>query len=1386
MHFRYGPDHAAKATILYSLLSFPFWVFAQNATPDQEYGRYLTKARSVAPLSSFGDQVSLRDGSLSFRHVDAELPGTGPTIRLVRTFRVTSRVGRIAETSGNRMGEWELALPRLKTLTSAKTFGVSNTSPKGWQVGMGSNARCTQMSSPGEIFPVKTDPIEPDTWWAGYQLVNDAGEEENVLAHKQEGGQPPHVARTKNNWLITCLPSTSNGQPGEAFQAIAPDGTRYWLDYLTYKTAPGVGDSGAGYLPRNYASMLVTRAEDRFGNWVNYSYSNGIISSIDASDGRRVVFTNDGVNLTSISIASSSANQTWQYQYGSNAALAAVILPDGSAWRFSLDGLFNLNLPVQNTGNCNNSLKDDGLTGNESVGSITSPAGATAYFAMRKLHIGRSYATRSCWSPGGGALYAYYPKDNWEYALSTKTVSGPGMPQAVWRYAYSPGNSSWSSECTNGCASTVWTDVTDPDGTLQRSIFSNRADGSENLLLRKEVRAYGSNALLSVIEHSYAIAPLVENSSPYPWRSVGRDFTPRSNWTVSERWTPIAATKINQDNSEFSRVVNSFDSFSRPMSVTRSSAWFRRTDTTTYYDNNDKWVLGQLSSAINNDTGLVERQVVYNANSQPSLMYSFGKLQQAIGYYGDGMVAFVKDGNENLVSFSSWKRGIPQSIRYGDNSGISAVVDDRGWIASTTDESGYTTSYGYDGMGRMNSVSYPSYDSTNWNTSTQKFEQIGAAEYDLAAGHWRQTVATGNAREITYYDGMWRPLVTRKYDAGNESETQNFQRFAYDANGRQNFASYPGTNSTLTKGTWTSYDGLGRAVAVSKDSEIGLLSTTTEYLPSNQTRVTDPRGNRTLTGYQVFDEPGYDKPVWIQHPEGANTDITRDLFGKPTSIARRSGDGSRSLVRTYAYNASQELCRSVESETGATLMGYDSAGNMKWSAAGLPSDIACDQAGTNGTIAARRVDRTYDARNRLATLIFPDGNGNQRWTYWPDGLVKQITTVNSGVANYNSYTYNRRRLLVGESQGQADGETWAISSIYNANGHLAMQRYPTGMTVDYAPNALGQAMQAGSYATGASYYPNGALRQFTYGNGIVHNMVQNARQLPDTSEDAFGGNVILSDGYDYDANGNVAAITDGATGRNQRGNRTMTYDGLDRLRSTISPMFGTAEYRYDALDNLTYVKAPGREHFYCYDPYWHLTNIKINECSGSTVVGLAYDLQGNLTNKNGQGYVFDFGNRLRAAINKESYRYDGNGRRTQATQSSGSVGSMYDQAGVLRFQKNQRRSKMTEYVLLGGSNVAEVEWSFGQVPSMKDALTWTASPGSVRYVVEESIDGLTWTSVYEGDQTTWTSLSRPSGTYSYRVLACTQDGACTSLSGVSHVKRSASDIVPLLYQLLLN
>src|SRR5690606_5876759 len=144
------------------------------------------------------------------------------------------------------------------------------------------------------------------------------------------------------------------------------------------------------------------------------------------------------------------------------------------------------------------------------------------------------------------------------------------------------------------------------------------------------------------------------------------------------------------------------------------------------------------------------------------------------------------------------------------------------------------------------------------------------------------------------------------------------------------------------------------------------------------------------------------------------------------------------------------------------------------------------------------------------------------------------------------YTYNRRRLMTGERM-LWNTIDWPVTYVYNANGHLSAQKWH-GLNVTYAPNALGQPTQAGTYASTVTYHPNGAIKSFTYGNNITHTLAQNVRGLPDRSRDVYGSMAFLDDGYDYDQNGNVAAISDGTTGN--AGDRTMTYDALDRLTKT--------------------------------------------------------------------------------------------------------------------------------------------------------------------------------------------------------------------------------------------
>jgi len=732
---------------------------------------------------------------------------------------------------------------------------------------------------------------------------------------------------------------------------------------------------------------------------------------------------------------------------------------------------------------------------------------------------------------------------------------------------------------------------------------------------------------------------------------------------------------------------------------TAAAQTYSKKEVITYSDNLSAWVISQTASvscvesvpaSTACDGDIVSLTTFDAGTSLPASTYSFGKLQSTASYNPDGTLASIKDGRNKTTVLSSWKLGVPRLISYADGTTKSATVSNDGWISSVTDENGYTTNYGYDAMGRIASISYPSGDSVAWAATTRSIVPVAEPEYGISAGHWRETIATGNARRVTYFDARWRPILVREYDT-SEPGGERFIRTAYDAGGRVSFASYPSTSSSPTVGVWTEYDALDRPTSISEDSELSPLTTLIEYRGGFETRTTNPRNVITSVRYIAYDQPSTDWPVSVVTADAVYTTIARDPFGKLLTITR-SGAGV-SASRSFTYNSAQELCRSVEPEAGATLFGYDAAGNLSWSAAGLPGTSACSDTGNTTAVQARKVSRTYDNRNRLTSLTFAGGLGNQSWSYTSDGLPSQISTTNDpGGTVVNTYQYNKRRLMVSEVQ-QHDVYNWTVGYSYNSIGHLNGLTYPAGLTLAYTVNALGQVKRidggARNYARDAIYYPNGALKQFTYGNGIVHTMQQNVRQLPAR---VLNSGSILDYTYAYDETGNVTAIVDGARGGVY--DRTMAYDAMDRLISAQSGSFGGTDgvqsFTYDALDNLTSWMQPGGRDYasYLYDPNTNrLTNIR--NSSGASILAFDYDTQGNATQKNGQGYAFDIGNRMRAVVDKECYRYDGFGRRVLSDAQGGRNYSLYAADGTLLWQRDDVNGKRRQHIYLAGSRIAQ-------------------------------------------------------------------------------------------------
>ncbi|WFC40800.1 RHS repeat-associated core domain-containing protein [Pseudoxanthomonas sp. SE1] len=1358
------------------------------------YSEKVKAGSQIAALGPnvFGDSVDLYTGRTTFVQEDISLPGNNELpVRFARAYSPESLI------RSGILGDWYPDIPRISGIFPTST---------GWKSSMPGdpNRRCSVDTSD---HMKATPPVTYGTssgvgafssaeYWTGNDLyIPGIGSQRLVVIAPGNSNRPseggPYYWTTAKNYVVSCVGSTANGIAGEGFVVTSPKGIKYRFDWLARVASPYTltlkkpitqcsVPMPACYteLARSEYWWLPTRVEDRFGNYVTYTYDSSHperIASIQSNDGRTISFIYDASGR----IATATANErTWIYSYVSassdyGSALNRVDQPDGSSWIFDLSAVQRRLVVGSLYSDCTGPSAP-GSFGGSSTGSMTSPSGAVGTFTFVQWRHGRSHVPRSCVMIPNGGSYAAYSQVVDAISLAKKRLHGPGIDGAIeWDYSYedgrlSPSGWSYADACTSStCPTTKVTTVAANDGTWTSYTLIKKYGAQEGLI---SSTATGSNQTQTrVVTETFVAA----NSQPWFPASVGSDPCYSCDHT-GESYSVTSGTAITQDGSTFQRTVTNFDSFARPTSVTRSGPSASRSDTISYFDNTAKWVLGQVAQIKCvaptglpplgcGSSGTVENESTYDAIYALPLTYTlFGKQVQTLTYETAaaistgqrGTLKTVKDGNDNITTLSNWKRGIPQTIQFPATdespSGaiLSAVVSDLGLIELLRNEAGFPTCYQYDQMGRLSRVTYPSMGKISpaicgtdeWNPTAFDFQQVAVAEYGIPAGHWRQTISTGNARKITYFDALWRPLVTKELDATNtttETLTKRFQRFTYDHDGRVTFASYPGATDALTTGTWKEYDALGRTTSVSQDSELGALTTLTTYSGDSAgpyTRVTDPRGTQTVTRYQMFDQPNYELPVLIDlaqnKPERAAVDITRDVFGKPLSIRKRNNANTVSLTRSYAYNAHQELCRSVEPETGATLMGYDGAGNVLWSAAGLPAGQACEAAGTSAPVAARRTDRTYDARNRIKTLTFPDGRGNQSWTYTPDGLPSGITTYNETGNAYpvvNAYTYNRRRLLTFETSGQTGWYTWGLGYTYNANGHLSAQSYPDGQSVSYAPNALGQSTQAGTYATGGSYYPNGAIKQFTYGNGIVHTMTQNARQLPARSTDVIGSSKPLDLGYTYDANGNVGSITDYLAGARQT--RGMSYDGLDRLIQTTSSMFGTASYGYNALDNLTSLKVTGgslaRDHTYVYDTNNRLGNIK-NTVGGATVVGLGYDPQGNLANKNGQLYSFTYGNRLREVPGKEKYLYDGHGRRVESRTTNYSVWQ-YSQSGQVMYSHDARNNRKTNYIYLGGSLVAlrELPMSGGTTVTVKyqhtDALgTPIAVTDAAKAIVETS------------------------------------------------------------------
>ncbi|MBV6740892.1 RHS repeat protein [Xanthomonas vasicola] len=890
---------------------------SNSKAPWEEYDKLIHNRQAMTVLGPtlFGDQVDLYSGALSFSSVDIEVPGNALNLNVVRSLTVGNRQGYAI--NDLPFADWDLEVPRLSGVFASTTGWASACTHNG-------NGQPPMVGSSGSggLF------LASEYWHGNQVIIPGRGRQDMLVA--SNGNLPKPGSGGPYTWLapdftyFSCIPQQKNAS-GEGFLAITPDGVKYWFDWQAQYMEPVLErpdpDGSVKTLGRRQAVLYATRVEDRFGNWINYTYTNAAnapatLASVSSSDGRAIVLSyNDRGHISQIR----NGTRSWTYHYSYPSAnaghLSAVDLPDGSHWSFDLAGLASAVIFYEQAVSPGDIVRTCGYPGfvvspPSAKGTITHPSGAIGEFTVSVVARGRSNVPRVCnnytaRNNDPNDDIARYAMTYDGFALTQKRLSGPGIDAAEWNYAYG-GTASFAPgtgpTCTSGacaavicksesCSGSQITQVSEPEGIWVRYTFGNSYRYNEGKLLKVE-KGSGPTSIEQV------------DTFTYLWPFEGQQFATRIGNTQQERGDgfsseylrPESAKSVSLDGVTFNRSVSAFDAMARPLTTTRwSSLGFSRQDVLTYYDRPALWTMGQILRQVNSETGKVVVSTDYDdTTALPVRQYAFGKLQQTLSYSANGLVASVADAGGNTTTVSSWKRGIPESIRYADGNVVSAAINDMGWIESTTDANGYASTYGYDAMGRLTRLSYPAGDEIAWNSLISDFRIAASSELGLASGHWRVTTTQGNKQVIHYLDALWRPVVEETFDQANRAATSMQVIKRYDRAGRLVFQSYPQRGITdytqSVPGTRTQYDMLGRATRVERDAEGGVLATTMAYLAGFQRQTTDPRGNTTTERFQVFDQPSDALPVMIDEPEGVSTAITRDIFGKPLELLRSGPD----------------------------------------------------------------------------------------------------------------------------------------------------------------------------------------------------------------------------------------------------------------------------------------------------------------------------------------------------------------------------------------------------------------------------------------------------------------------------------------------------------------
>ena len=518
-------------------------------------------------------------------------------------------------------------------------------------------------------------------------------------------------------------------------------------------------------------------------------------------------------------------------------------------------------------------------------------------------------------------------------------------------------------------------------------------------------------------------------------------------------------------------------------------------------------------------------QFTYTPNGLVASKTDFQGLPKAVTtsftYNGTGNVTSIVTSSSGLgsrtTSFTYDTRGRFATTKQISGSGVSQSQSFNydaatGKLLSQTSSDCLTTTYEYDGFGRLKKTTLPAgysiTSSLNWDV------QNGNVYYAL-------TDYPGGSPDVkAWFDVLGRP--TKKQTAGFNNQWLT-QLTTYDAKGNVATTTneYYSTETPIT--TTHTYDTYNRLIT----SANSLSTASYEYVNmgnGNLQMVTTIGGQNTS---KIADATG--KVVTVID-NGGQLDFTYDSWGNQTEVKH----GSTVLV-TSTYDSYGRQTGLTDKNAGTVTYEYDAFGQLK------------KQTDNNGNI----YNMAYDDLGRIISRQGPEGPTT--YEYYKDPATGCSNNSLSKVSGFNGivkeYTYSNLKRLESEKV-TVDGTTYTTQFSHDTYGNLTNTTYPSGVVVNNGYDANGGLLTVtgGNAASPTTIFTAGEVNglghytNYTLGNGKTSQLTFTSG-FPTRYFTTGVQDLNLS--FDY-AKGNLLSRNDAINNITE----TFSYDNLNRLTTT--------------------------------------------------------------------------------------------------------------------------------------------------------------------------------------------------------------------------------------------